>query len=340
MVCPRFSIKSLRFSLNEINANGGDSSVGRNHKNIKIQLNQRLDSLLRIGQKKQKEKVGSPNYNPNRSEGVHSIETAKSYRKIANDLGSFLKNEGVKDISQIDRQVIAKYMETKKGQSKWTTAKICSGINKLLSTNYTPADFGIGHRSQKEVVLNRGNFPTHSTADRASNQDALWFAGSTGARRETLMSVTANQAIRNDNGQVIGFRFEHCKGGKTYCALVLPDQRAKMTSFVDNKIASAGQNARLITHCDSNCNPHYERRQFAQSLYCCLKEAKDNGTDLYDGRRGLFIDERKMAQAMSHQRYSAPTVRGYDTSVLAELSQNLAHNRISVTLVYMDKDSV
>ena len=55
MVCPRFSIKSLRFSLNKINANGGDSSVGRNHKNIKIQLNQRLDSLLRIGQKKQKE---------------------------------------------------------------------------------------------------------------------------------------------------------------------------------------------------------------------------------------------------------------------------------------------
>ena len=78
------------------------NAVGRNHKNIKIQLNQRLDSLLRIGQKKQKEKVGSANYNPNRSEGVHSIETAKSYRKIANDLGSFLKNEGVKDISQID----------------------------------------------------------------------------------------------------------------------------------------------------------------------------------------------------------------------------------------------
>ena len=153
------------------------------------------------------------------------------------------------------------------------------------------------------------------------------------------MSVTANQAIRNDNGQVIGFRFEHCKGGKTYCALVLPSEREKMTSFVDNKISTAGQNARLITHCDSNCNPHRARREFAQSLYCCLKEAKDNGTDLYDGRRGLFIDERKKAQAMSHQRYSSPTVRGYDTSVLAELSQNLAHNRISVTLVYMDKDS-
>lgn len=312
--------------------------MGRNHKNIKIQLNQRLDSLLRIGQKKQKEKVGSPNYNPNRSEGVHSIETAQTYRKVINDFGSFLKSEDVKDISQIDRQVVANYIETKKGQSKWTTAKICSGLNKVLGTNYTPADFGIGHRSQKEVIHNRGILTANSTADRESNQDALWFAGCTGARRETLMSVTASNAIRNDDGQVIGFRFEHCKGGKTYCALVLPSEREKMTSFVDNKIATAGHNANLVTHCDKNCNPHFERGNYAQSLYCCLKEAKDNGRDLYDGRRSVFINQSKYEQAVSHPRYSAPTVRGYDTSVLAELSQNLAHNRISVCFSYLDKD--
>lgn len=319
---------------------GGDNSVGRNHKNIKIQLNQKLDSLLRIGQKKQKEKVGSPNYNPNRSEGVHSIQTAQTYRQVINDFGSFLKNEGVKDISQIDSQVVAKYMETKKGQSKWTTAKICSSLNKILQTNYTPKDFDIGNRSQKEVIHNRRILTANSTADRASNQDALWFASCTGARRETLMSVTANQAIRNDDGQVIGFRFERCKGGKTGCVLVIPDQREKMTSFVDNKIATAGQNARLITKCSRNCNPHYERGNYAQALYSCLKEAKNNGVDLYDGRRGLFIDDRKMAQAMSHQRYSAPTVRGYDTQVLAEVAQNLLHYRISSTLIYLDRDSV
>ena len=208
--------------------------MGRNHKNIKIQLNQKLDSLSRIGQKKQKETVGSPNYNPNRSEGCHSIQTMQTYRQVINDLGSFLKKEGVKDISQIDRQMITKYMETKKGQSKWTTAKICSALNKVLETNYTPKDFGIGNRSQKEVIHNRRILTANLTADRASNQDALWFASCTGARRETLMSVTANQAIRNDDGQVIGFRFEGCKGGKTGCVLELPDQREKMTSFVDN----------------------------------------------------------------------------------------------------------
>ena len=311
--------------------------MGRKHKNIKIQLNQKLDSLLRIGQKKQKEKVGSPNYNPNRSEGVHSIQTAQTYRQVINDFGSFLKNEGIKDISQIDSQVVGKYMETKKGQSKWTTAKICSGLNKVLETNYTPKDFGIGNRKESEIIHNRRILLTHSDADKESNQDALWFASCTGARRETLMSVTANNAIRNDDGQVIGFRFEGCKGGKTGCALVLPSEREKMTSFVDNKIATDGQNAHLISHCSKNCNPHYERGNYAQSLYTSLKEAKDNGIDLYDGRRGLFIDQHKYEQAISHPRYSAPTVRGYDTSVLAEVSQNIFHVRISITLLYMDK---
>jgi hypothetical protein len=212
-------------------------------------------------------------------------------------------------------------------------------LNKVLETNYTPKDFNIGNRSQKEVIHNRRILTANLTADRASNQDALWFASCTGARRETLMSVTANQAIRNDDGQVIGFRFERCKGGKTGCVLVLPDQREKMTSFVDNKIATAGQNARLISHCSKNCNPHYERGNYAQSLYSSLKEAKDNGRDLYDGRRGLFIDDRKMAHAMSHQRYSAPTVRGYDTQVLAEVAQHLLHYRISSSLIYLDRDS-
>ena len=311
--------------------------MGRNHKNIKIQLNQKLDSLLRIGQKKQKEAVGSPNYNPNRSEGCHSIQTAATYRKVINKLGEHCKSQGIRSLEQIDKSTVASYMDSRKGLSKWTTAKELSAINKVLGTSYTPSDFGIGHRKQSEVVLNRGHFSASSSADRASNQDALWFASCTGARRETLMSVTANNAVRNDDGQVIGFHFEHCKGGKDYYALLLPDQRERMTAYVDNKAAVGGDNARLVTYCDKNCNPHFERGNYAQDLYYCLKEAKDNGIDLYDGRRSLFINEEKYERATSHPRYSAETVRGYDTSVLAELSQNLAHNRISVCFSYLDK---
>ena len=47
--------------------------MSRNKENIKMQLNRRLNELLRIGQKKQKESKGTPNYNPSRSEEVQNL---------------------------------------------------------------------------------------------------------------------------------------------------------------------------------------------------------------------------------------------------------------------------
>ena len=55
--------------------------MSRKKENIKMQLNRRLNELLRIGHKKQPETKGTPNYNPTRSEGVRSVSTADTYRK-------------------------------------------------------------------------------------------------------------------------------------------------------------------------------------------------------------------------------------------------------------------
>ena len=46
-----------------------------------MQLHERVDSMLRIGEKKVKEKnVGQPFYNPNRAEGIHSIGSARGQK--------------------------------------------------------------------------------------------------------------------------------------------------------------------------------------------------------------------------------------------------------------------
>lgn len=43
-----------------------------------MQLHERVDSLLRIGEKKVKEKyAGQLFYNPNRAEGIHSLGSAR-----------------------------------------------------------------------------------------------------------------------------------------------------------------------------------------------------------------------------------------------------------------------
>ena len=52
--------------------------MGRNRKNITIQLNRRIDELLRIGEKKVKV--------DGRAEGIHSVKKADSYRGTAGRL--------------------------------------------------------------------------------------------------------------------------------------------------------------------------------------------------------------------------------------------------------------
>ena len=76
--------------------------MGRKSKNIKIELNRRIDELLRIGEKK----VKDDKTNPNRAEGIHSIRTADTYRSIANSFADFLKGQGVRTMDEIERQHI------------------------------------------------------------------------------------------------------------------------------------------------------------------------------------------------------------------------------------------
>lgn len=67
--------------------------MGRNSKNITIQINQRVDDLLRIGQSK----IKNDPSNPSRSEGIHSVRTAGTYRSVGNSFASYLKGQGVRD---------------------------------------------------------------------------------------------------------------------------------------------------------------------------------------------------------------------------------------------------
>ena len=64
--------------------------MGRKSGNITMQLNKRIDDLLRIGEKKVKD---DPT-NSNRVEGIHSIQTASTYRAVAKQLGEYLKEQG------------------------------------------------------------------------------------------------------------------------------------------------------------------------------------------------------------------------------------------------------
>ena len=265
--------------------------MGRNKQSIKYQLNQRLNSLMRIGEKKEKETPGAADYNPNRTSGVHSLSTLDTYRSVINSFSEHCRDQGIKNISDITKETVESYMLSRKNLSAWTNSKDLSAINKVLDTRYRPSDFGLAKRETANIVHNKGILNQNNSSDLARNQVGIWMANCCGARRADLMRMQADHAIRNESGTIIGFHIYGSKNGKDYNVLILPSEREKMTAFVDSKIAIFGENCRLVENLDRNSNPHFWRHVYAQEIYESMREAREKGEDIYCGQRDTFINQ-------------------------------------------------
>lgn len=301
--------------------------MGRHSKNIKIELNRRIDGLLRIGEKK----VKNDKSNPNRAEGIHSVRTADTYRAVANSFGDFLKAQGVKSMADIQRQHIQAYMESRADLSAYTHSRDLSAINKLLDTRYTLRDFGFQDRKYSAITNNRG-LSRYDTSEANRNREQLSFVRATGIRRQSIATITPSQSVRNADGLVIGFHVIE-KGGRERNCVVLEQDRQRITEMVNQKIAEQGTNTPMFKAVDRNANPHYARREYAQVLYADLKQSHEQGRDYYDGLRDSFIKQEAFDKAIS--RYDKTEIRGgFDRDTLAEVSQNMGHNRIDVILYH------
>ncbi|MBQ9111944.1 MAG: hypothetical protein IJY08_00005 [Clostridia bacterium] len=305
--------------------------MGRNHKNITIQLNKRIDELLRIGEKKVK--VNGV------AEGIHSVKTAEQYRNTANRLSSVCKEMGIKNIEDIDKSVVARYMEAYRDASSWTVSRELSAISKIRGETITPKELGFTQRRTYTSVKNsRGELPKSSSANRPQNQDALYLASVCGCRRSSLdpsspTAVTANDAVRNEHGQIYAFHLLE-KGGKERHAIVLPSEQRNLTNWVDNKLKSGlSPDAPLISHIDKNMGSHRMRAEYARELYNELKEAKERGIDVYEGRKyELFIDRSKYDYGYNNPRFKSDTPHNFQKDLALEVSFNLGHGRLDVSL--------
>ena len=300
--------------------------MGRKNKNITIQLNRRIDELLRIGEKKVKVN--------GRVATINSVQTADSYRGTANRLGEVCKSMGVRNIEDIDKGVIERYMEYYHNASAWTVSREVAAANKLLGTSYTPRDFGFTQRrTYTSVKNNRGELPKSSTANKPENQDGLYLASVTGCRRSSITTVTANDAIRDEYGKIYAFHFCE-KGGRERISLVLPSEQGNLTRWVDSKLKGGhSPDAPLVDYISKNAPCHRMRSEYARELYGELKEAKERGVDSYNGRKyELFIDRDKYDYSYNNPRFKGDVVHGFDKDVALEVSFALGHNRLDVSL--------
>ena len=306
--------------------------MGRKNKNITIQLNNRINELLRIGEKKVK--VNGV------AEGIHSVKTAEQYRNTANRLSSVCKEMGVKRIEDIDKSVVARYMEAYRDASAWTVSRELAAISKIRGETITPKELGFTQRRTYTSVKNsRGDIlPKSSTASKPENQDALYLASVCGCRRSSLdpsspTAVTANDAVRNEQGQIYAFHLVE-KGAKHRVSLVLPSERGNLTRWVDGKLKDGhSPDAPLISHIDRNLGSHRMRAEYARDLYAELKDAKERGVDVYEGRKyELFIDRNKFDFSYNNPRFKSDTPHNFQKDLALEVSFNLGHGRLDVSL--------
>ena len=300
--------------------------MGRKNKNITIQLNRRIDELLRIGEKKVK--VGG------RVATINSVQTADSYRGTANRIGEVCKSIGVRNIEDINKSVIERYMESYRHASAWTVSREVAAANKLLGTSYTPRDFGFTQRrTYTSVKNNRGELPKTSDSNSPKNQDCLYLASVTGCRRSSITTVTANDAIRDEHGKIYAFHFCE-KGGRERTSLVLPSEQGNLTRWVDSKLKGGhSPDAPLVDYISKNAPCHRMRSEYARDLYAELLEAKQRGIDVYEGRKyELFIDRDKYDYSYNNPRFKSNTPHNFQKDLALEVSFNLGHGRLDVSL--------
>ena len=300
--------------------------MGRKNKNITIQLNRRIDELLRIGEKKVKV--------DGRVATINSVQTADSYRGTANRLGEVCKSMGVRNIEDIDKGVIERYMESYRHASAWTVSREIAAANKLLGTSYTPRDFGFTQRrTYTSVKNNRGELPKSSDANKPENQDGLYLASVTGCRRSSITTVTANDAVRDEHGKIYAFNWCE-KGGRCRTSLVLPSEQGNLTRWVDSKLKGGhSPDAPLVDYISKNAPCHRMRSEYARDLYAELLEAKQRGVDVYEGRKyELFIDRDKYDYSYNNPRFKSDTPHNLQKDLALEVSFNLGHGRLDVSL--------
>lgn len=278
---------------------------------MRIQLHQRLDSLLAIGESKHAAKAvyrqradaqGRP-WNPAQSDFIHSVKTADTYRNVTQEFTAWLKAErpeiwDTKDLSQVSKKVAYDYLKSReaRGLSPYTISRDMAAINKLFRLDLTKKEGGLRERSYADVTRSR----TPREYGPAWNEQIL-LVKATGCRKESVTKIRPEDAMRCKKTGLVSSVWVREKGGRERQAYVLPEYREQLTKLIDSK--SRGR--ALFERTNPRMAYHSFRREYAKTLYKAIKKDVPNAT-----------------------------YRGYDKDAVLAVSTALGHNRPDVAIYH------
>ena len=307
--------------------------MGRKHKNIKIQLNKRLNSLLRIGESKHQAKQEYKQYcqdnnikwNPAKTIGIHSIATAEAYRQTINEFGDWLKDnhKEVRSLEQINKNISYEYLKYKEsqGNSAWSVSKDMSALNKCLNLGLNKAEGHLKERSYKDVSRSREERDHDKKYNPNNYKDQILLAKAFGVRRETIYGgqyQSKDISLYKNNDNIFIRVIE--KGGRyreTQCLKSYQGDILKAFNVLEGDPINKEEFISLY-----NSSSNYLFDEYTTKI--------DNHS--FRGEYATLRYEELINQKQEQGETIKNDFRGYDKELILKVSQELGHNRPSVVV--------
>ena len=271
----------------------------KNKKSLIRQVQDRLDSILAIGQSKHQDK----------KEGItggkiYSWGTYKAYLQQCCQFARYCRdNHHCKNLADC-RQYVQEWMKSREDLSAYTLKLSASALYKLYGESQEELGITTKRAARSEITRSRGTAKRDSHFSEEKNAEFVEFCRSTGLRRSEITKLRGDQLIERDG--------EYCiettgKGGRfrviTICGNV---------ELVIGKMKEAGTE-KVWKKIPSNADIHSYRADYATRIY--LKYARP-------------IEEIPRKERYICRKDKAGIV--YDRKAMLETSRALGHNRVDV----------
>ena len=191
--------------------------MGRNNKNFTIQLNNRINDLLAIGEskheaKKEYKKIEEEHgrkINSAKSNFIHNPNSASSYRQTVGEFCSWIKENkndvwSSKELDQVDKGICYEYLKDREQScSPDTISKDMSALNKVLNFDLNKKEGELKERSYKAITRSRLDKGMDKAYNPKNYTNQIEFAKAFGLRRESILGgsyqVKDNSLFTRDN---------------------------------------------------------------------------------------------------------------------------------------------
>lgn len=271
----------------------------KNKKSLIRQVQERLDSMLAIGESKYIDKK----YDLTKGK-IYSWTTYRSYLQQCCQFIRYCRdNHHCKNLTDC-RQHVGEWMESRKDLSAYTVKLAASALCKLYGESLEELGISTKRAARSEITRSRGIAKRDSHFSEEKNAEFVEFCRSTGLRRSEITKLRGDQLIERDGEYYIETTG---KGGRFRVITICGD-----VELVIGKMKEAGT-GKVWKKVPQNADIHSYRADYASRIY--LKYARP-------------IEEIPRKERYICRKDKAGIV--YDKAAMLEASKALGHNRISV----------